>query len=98
FTNCSVTAGFAARCLPTSLDVRYAEIRSYTREMGAAVWVHRLAPVLVMAGLPLLGSNQWRAVPLGSRAWPWPLLAAPPVWRVARLSSESARGRPRGRR
>jgi hypothetical protein len=29
--------------LPISLDVRYAESRSYTRAMGAAVWVHRLA-------------------------------------------------------
>lgn len=57
-----------------------------------------LAPVLVMAGLPLLGSNRWPAVPPGWRAWPWPLLAAPPVWRVARLPSEPTRGRPRGRR
>ena len=46
----------------------------------------------------ITGPNQCRAVPPGSRAWPWPLLAAPPVWRVARLASESARGRPRGRR
>ena len=46
----------------------------------------------------ITGPNRCRAVPPGSRAWPWPLLAAPPVWRVARLPSESARGRPRGRR
>jgi hypothetical protein len=57
-----------------------------------------LAPLLVTGGLPPLVSNQRRAVPPGWRAWPWPLLAAPPVWRVAQLASESARGRPRGQR
>jgi hypothetical protein len=46
----------------------------------------------------ITGSNHWRAVPPGSRAWPWPFLAAPPEWRVARLPSGSARGRPRRRR